>query len=50
MCEFLYVVDGTLRTQGVDLSRGDGYAAAVGSVHTDFATTTGATYLLVFKL
>jgi quercetin dioxygenase-like cupin family protein len=48
--EFLYVVDGSLRTQGVDLSRGDGYAAAAGSVHTDFATTTGASYLLVFKL
>jgi quercetin dioxygenase-like cupin family protein len=48
--EFLYVVDGSLRTQGVDLSRGDAYAAATGSVHTDFATTSGATYLLVFKL
>jgi quercetin dioxygenase-like cupin family protein len=48
--EFLHVVDGSLRTQGVDLSQGDGYAAAPGSVHTDFATSTGATYLLVFKL
>jgi hypothetical protein len=43
-------VDGSLRTQDIDLSRGDGYAAAAGSVHTDFATSTGATYVLVFKL
>jgi uncharacterized protein len=48
--EFLYVVDGSLRTQDIELSRGDGYAAAAGSVHTDFATSTGATYVLVFKL
>ena len=48
--EFLFVVDGSLRTQGVDLSRGDGYAAAAGSVHIDFTTTTGASYVLVFKL
>lgn len=48
--EFLYVVDGTLRTQGAELSRGDAYAAAAGSLHTDFATPDGATYLLVFKL
>jgi quercetin dioxygenase-like cupin family protein len=48
--EFLYVLDGTIRTQGVELSRGDAYAAAAGSLHTDFATPGGATYLLVFKL
>jgi quercetin dioxygenase-like cupin family protein len=48
--EFLYVVDGQLRTQGVELSAGDAYAAATGSVHTDFATDTGATYVLVFRL
>jgi hypothetical protein len=44
------VVNGSLRSQGVDLSHGDGYAAAPGSAHTDFATPPGATYLLVFKL
>jgi quercetin dioxygenase-like cupin family protein len=48
--EFLYVIDGQLRTQGVELDTGDGYAAATGSVHTDFASDTGATYLLVFTL
>ena len=29
---------------------GDAYAAAAGSVHTDFATPSGATYVLIFKL
>jgi anti-sigma factor ChrR (cupin superfamily) len=48
--EFLYVIEGTLRTQGVELKSGDGYAAAPGSVHTDFATDGGATYLVVFKV
>jgi ChrR Cupin-like domain len=48
--EFLYVLDGELRNQGVVMRRGDGYAAATGSFHTDFATETGATYVLVFKL
>ena len=48
--EFLFVVDGTLRTQGRELTRGDAYAAAPGSSHTDFATDTGATYVSIFKL
>ena len=48
--EFLYVVAGSLRTQGVHLHAGDGYAASAGSVHTDFATDTGATFVLTFRL
>jgi uncharacterized protein len=48
--EFLYVIDGTLRNQGKDMGRGDGYAAATGSSHADFETTTGATYLSIFKI
>ena len=48
--EFLYVIEGSLRTQGVELAQGDGYAAATGSTHTDFATDTGASYLLTFKI
>ena len=48
--EFLYVIDGHVRTQGVELGPGDGYVATAGSVHTDFATDTGATYVLIFKL
>ena len=48
--EFNYVVDGTLRNQGQEMSAGDGYAAAAGSTHTDFSTDTGATYIVIFKL
>ena len=48
--EFLYVLDGAVRTQGQVLEKGEGYAAAPGSSHTDFATETGATYLSIFKL
>jgi quercetin dioxygenase-like cupin family protein len=48
--EFNYVVDGKLRNQGKPMSAGDGYAAAAGSTHTDFATESGATYIVIFKI
>ena len=48
--EFSYVLEGEVRTQGRTMRAGDGYAAAIGSVHTDFATETGASYLSIFKL
>src|SRR5215207_2301040 len=48
--EFVYVVDGELRTQGHTMTAGDAYAATAGSTHTDFTVDSGATYLLVFKL
>lgn len=48
--EFLYVIDGTIRTQGTTMTAGDAYTAAAGSTHTDFTTETGATYLSIFKL
>ena len=48
--EFVYVLDGSLRTQGVHMVNGDAYAAAGGSVHTDFAAHERSTYLLIFKL
>jgi quercetin dioxygenase-like cupin family protein len=48
--EFSYVVDGTLRNQGRTMVAGDGYAAAAGSSHTDFATDEGATYVVIFKI
>jgi quercetin dioxygenase-like cupin family protein len=48
--EFLYVIDGTIRTQGTTMTAGNAYAAAVGSSHTDFRTDTGATYVSIFKL
>jgi quercetin dioxygenase-like cupin family protein len=48
--EFLYVLDGDVRSQGQGMKPGEAYAAAAGSVHTDFATESGATYLSIFKL
>jgi quercetin dioxygenase-like cupin family protein len=48
--EFSYVVEGSVRNQGHELSAGDGYAAAAGSSHDDFATDTGATYVVIFRI
>jgi hypothetical protein len=32
------------------MKAGDGYAAAAGSSHDDFATDSGATYIVIFKI
>jgi quercetin dioxygenase-like cupin family protein len=48
--EFNYIVDGAVRNQGQDMKAGDGYAAAAGSSHDDFATDSGATYIVIFKI
>jgi quercetin dioxygenase-like cupin family protein len=48
--EFLYLIDGSLRSQGELLRPGDAYVAAAGSVHSQFDAPEGATYLSIFKL
>jgi quercetin dioxygenase-like cupin family protein len=48
--EFFYLVEGSLRNQGREMTAGDGYAAAANSTHADFATDTGATYIVIFKI
>lgn len=48
--EFFHLIEGTVRNQGVEMKAGDGYAAAAGSTHADFATDTGAKYIVIFKL
>jgi quercetin dioxygenase-like cupin family protein len=48
--EFLYVIEGTLRNQGVVMKTGDAYAAATGSTHADFSTDSGARYISIFKI
>ena len=49
--ELVYVVEGSLRNQGKEMVKGDGYAAAAGSTHADFeAGEDGATYLIVLKI
>jgi uncharacterized protein len=48
--EFFYLVRGRLRNQGLELTAGDGYAAAAGSVHDDFVALEPSTYLVAFRL
>ena len=48
--EFLYVIEGSLRNQGREMTTGDAYVASPGSTHADFATEEGATYISIFKL
>ena len=48
--ELLYVIEGSLRNQGVEMEQGDGYVAAPGSTHVDFETPDGAKYLSIFKI
>jgi mannose-6-phosphate isomerase-like protein (cupin superfamily) len=48
--EFFYLIEGTVRNQGREMVAGDGYAAAANSAHADFATDTGARYIVIFKL
>lgn len=48
--EFFYLLEGVIRNQGELVNAGDGYAAASGSVHTDFEVQAPATYLSIFRL
>jgi quercetin dioxygenase-like cupin family protein len=48
--EFFYLLEGSVRNQGREMSAGDGYAAAANSTHADFATDTGATYIVIFRI
>jgi uncharacterized protein len=48
--EFFYLIEGVIRTQGHILKTGDAYAAAAGSVHTDFEVQSPSRYLSIFRL
>jgi quercetin dioxygenase-like cupin family protein len=48
--EFLYVLEGSLRANGIEMKAGHGYAAAPGSSHSEFASDEGAKFLSLFKL
>ena len=48
--EFFYLIEGSVRNQGKTMVAGDGYAAATGSTHADFATDTGAKYIIIFRI
>lgn len=48
--EFFFLVDGEIRNQGRTMKTGDGYAAAAGSVHSDFEVLAPSTYVVIFRL
>jgi quercetin dioxygenase-like cupin family protein len=48
--EFFYLVDGSIRNQGRVMDSGDGYAAARGSVHSDFRVLAPARYPIIWQL
>lgn len=48
--EFFYLIEGTVRNQGLELSAGDGYAAASGSIHSDFEVLTPSRYINIWRL
>ncbi|MGH9231384.1 MAG: cupin domain-containing protein [Acidimicrobiales bacterium] len=48
--KFFYLIDGEVRHQGRTMRKGDGYAAGEGTFDADFATDTGATYVVIFRL
>jgi quercetin dioxygenase-like cupin family protein len=47
--EFFYLVDGQIRNQGQVLGTGDGYAAAAGSVHSDFEVLAPSKYVIIWR-
>jgi quercetin dioxygenase-like cupin family protein len=48
--EFLYLITGEVRNQGVELTAGDGYAAGQGSTHSEFEALSNSTYIIIWKL
>jgi hypothetical protein len=48
--EFFYLVEGNIRNQCQTIKCGDRYAAATGSVHTDFEAESPSTYLVIFRI
>ena len=48
--EYLYVLEGDLVSQGVEMAAGHAYAAAPGTAHDEFRTTGGCTVLVVFTM
>ncbi len=48
--EFLYVLEGDVKANGVEMKAGHGYSAPAGTKHTEFASTGGCKFISVFKL
>ena len=48
--EFFFLVQGEIRNQGQVMKTGDGYAAAAGSIHSDFEALSPSIYLVIFRI
>jgi quercetin dioxygenase-like cupin family protein len=48
--EFVYVLAGRVRSQGVELGPGDSYTASAGSRHDEFEVLDDARYVITFSL
>ncbi len=48
--EFFYLIDGEIRNQGQNMRAGDGYAAAAGSLHSDFKVLSPSKYLIIWRI
>lgn len=48
--EFVYVMGGSIRANGVIMEAGHGYAAPEGTNHTEFASDNGCQFISVFKV
>ncbi len=46
--EYLYVLEGSVVSNGVRVEAGGGYIAAAGTEHDEFRSETGARFLVVF--
>jgi quercetin dioxygenase-like cupin family protein len=47
--EYLYVIEGSVVSNGTLLEAGHGYIAESGTDHHEFSSETGATFIVVFK-
>lgn len=48
--EFVYVMEGSVRANGVLMEAGHGYAAQEGTDHTEFVSEHGCKFISVFKI
>lgn len=48
--EYLYVIEGSVISNGVTLTAGCGYIAGSGTDHPEFSSPEGATFVVVFTL
>jgi len=47
--EFLYVLEGSVRSNGVEMNPGHGCGSATGATHSEFTSDHGATVLVLVK-